>query len=123
MIMNYQSAVTLTSKALEGIEYTIHRMSFGRRIELIKRVRELSQRQEYFQAGSTLSEKIEATLLASEIERLYIDWGLIRVSGLLGDGEEASKEALIERGPERLCSEIVAAIRSECGLSEEERKN
>jgi hypothetical protein len=62
-------------------------------------------------------------LLASEIDKLYLEWGLIRVNGIDLDGEPASKEKLIASGPEDLCREILAAIRRECGLSEEQRKN
>ena len=121
--MDYASTVTIESKVSEGVTYTIARMSFGRRIELTRRIRELGRKVEFLEAGDDIREKLEATLLAGEVERLYMEWGLREIGGLLIDGQEATIEALISDGPEGLCKEIVIAIKSECGLSEEERKN
>ncbi len=121
--MDYASTVTIQSKVSEGVTYTIARMSFGRRIELTRRIRELGRKVEFLEAGDDIREELEATLLASEVERLYLEWGLREIGGLQIDGEEATIEALISDGPEGLCKEIVIAIKSECGLSEEERKN
>ena len=121
--MEYNSTVTLPSKVVKGVRFTITRMSFGRRIELTRRIRELGQKIEYLEAGEELKEKIEATLLTQQVERLYLEWGLREIQGLEIDGKAATPETLIVDGPEELCREIVAAIRAECGLSEEERKN
>jgi hypothetical protein len=45
------------------------------------------------------------------------------VSGLTADGEPVDRETVAERAPEALTREMIAAIKHECGLSEEERKN
>jgi hypothetical protein len=58
-----------------------------------------------------------------EVDQLYWNWGLLAVEGLIIGGEPATKESLLERGPEALVHEILTAIRRECGLSEDERKN
>lgn len=121
--MEYASTVTFESQAVPGVRFTILRMSFGRRIELTRRIRELGRQIEFLEAGSDFREKIEATLLANEVQRLYLEWGLKEVSGLKIDGRAAEPANLIEEGPEELCQEIVAAIKSECSLSEDERKN
>ena len=63
------------------------------------------------------------SFLAQEIDAMYLEWGLINVEGLTIDGEPASCGQLLEKGPEGLVREIVSAIRAQCGLSEEERKN
>ena len=68
-------------------------------------------------------EKLEAALLAAEIDRLYVSWGLQDVTGLDVDGVAATPELLASRGPEDLFREAVSAIKAECGLSEQERKN
>jgi hypothetical protein len=39
------------------------------------------------------------------------------------DGEPATPALLIGKGPERLTREIAGRIRSECHLTEDERKN
>jgi len=121
--MQYASTVTLSSKVMEGVRFTIARMSFGRRIELTRRIRELGRKLEYLEAGEDLKEKIEAgedlkekieaTLLTQEVERLYLEWGLRGIEGLEIDGRPATPETVIAEGPEELCREIVAAIRSE----------
>jgi hypothetical protein len=60
---------------------------------------------------------------AAEVEKIHLEWGLEGVEGLEIDGKAATVEDLIAKGPETLTQEIVRAIRSECGLSEAERKN
>ena len=121
--MEYESTITNESKVAEGVTFTLARMSFGRRIELTRGIRELARKIEFLEAGDDFKEKLEATLLASEVQRLYLQWGLKEVHGLRIDGQEATLETLVSDGPEELCNEIVSAIKSECGLSEEERKN
>lgn len=121
--MQYDTSITMSSEQLEGVTFTISRMSFGRRIELMKRVQGLVQRREYFEAGAQPGEMLEGSLLAAEIERIYLEWGLVALSGIEIDSAAATIETLIETGPEGLCREIVAAIRAECGLTDEERKN
>ena len=121
--MEYTSRITLESKVSEAVSFTIARMSFGRRIELTQKIRDLGRKIEFLEAGEDFKEKLEATLLASEVERIYLEWGLKDIHGFKIDGQEATPEMLVSDGPEDLCKEIVAAIKSECGLSEAERKN
>jgi hypothetical protein len=100
----------------------ISRMSFGRRVELMRRVRELSRKVEFLEAGDDSGGRMDAGLLRAEIDRMFVLWGLDGVSGLEVDGAEATPEALIERGPEELFREALAAVRAQAGLTEEERK-
>lgn len=121
--MQYDSTLTVRSEAIEGVSFTIVRMSFGRRIDLMRRVRELSSRIEYEQAGGRTEDKLQASVLRAEIDELYLRWGLTELSGLKLDGTEADVDSLISHGPEALCREIVSAIKRECALTEEARKN
>ena len=121
--MQYESTSTFTSDTTVGVRFTVARMSFGRRIELMRRVRELSSRVEYEQAGARIEDQIQASLLRAEIDELYLRWGLKKIEGLELDGNEADTDSLISDGPEPLCREIIAAVKRECALSEEERKN
>lgn len=121
--MEYHSTVTSESKCFPGVCFTIVRMSFGRRVELVRRIRELAGKVEFLEAGKDAGEKIEAALLASEIDRLYLLWGLVKIEGLDLDGQAATPETLVRAGPESLCREILAAVKGELGLSEDERKN
>jgi len=54
---------------------------------------------------------------------VYLEWGLEEIEGLTIDGEQATPQALIEKGPMDLAREILGRIKRECGLSEGERKN
>jgi hypothetical protein len=108
---------------MPGVSFAIARMTFGRRLELMKRVRDLAARIEYFDAGRDEKNRMEASLLGAEMDKLYLAWGLEEVRGLALDGEAATPGALVERGPEALVHEALAAIKAECGLTETERKN
>src|SRR5580658_10455459 len=121
--VHYDSVVSIDSKAAPGVRFAIHRISFGRRMELSRRVREISRKAEFFEASTELNEKIEANILAQEIDAMYLQWGLVSVDGLIIDGEEATGLELMEKGPEDLAREVVGAIKEQCGLTEAERKN
>ena len=121
--MRYDSTITIESKTAAGVSFTIRRMSFGRRLELTRRVRELSQRLEFSAAGSDVKDRLDAAVLSAEIDRLYVEWGVSQIAGLELDGEPATPVSVLELAPEELTREIVDAIKAECSLSDEERKN
>lgn len=106
-----------------GARYRIARMSFARRLELVRKVRDFAQRIEFLDAGGDSPDRFERSVLGAEVDRLYLEWGLQSVDGLSIDGEPATPASLIEKGPESLAREIVRRIRLECHLSEDERKN
>jgi hypothetical protein len=120
---DYESVITVRSRTLPGVTFAIKRISFGRRMELSRRARELSKKAEFLEAGSELRDKIEAGILAQEVDAMYLSWGLVSIAGLTIDGEPATAELLLERGPDEITKEIVAAVKQQCGLSEDERKN
>ena len=120
---SYESELKIQSTVMRVVTFTINRISFGRRMELARRVREISRRVEFLDAGNQVQEKIEANLLRQEIEATYLRWGLVRIDGLTIDGQPATAERLLDKGPEELAQEIVRAIKAQCGLSDDERKN
>ena len=119
----YESVLKIESTTTPGVSFVVNRISFGRRMELSRRVRELTQKSQFLEAGSEASDKIEAGILALEVDAMYLRWALARVDGLKIDGETATVDQMIERGPDDLTREIVDAIKRQCGLSESERKN
>ena len=119
----WNSHVTVRSASHPGVEFVIARMTFGRRLELMRRVRDLATRIEYFEAGHDAKNGMESSLLSAEVDRLYLLWGLEEVKGLELDGAPATAERLIDAGPEELFVEALTAVKAECGLSETERKN
>jgi hypothetical protein len=122
--MTYESTTQAESRECAGVRFTVYRMSFGRRLELTRKVRELLGRLEFVRAGpGGAGDDTEAALLAGEIDREYARWGLASVEGLEIDGRPATPDDLIEKGPEKLLAEVLGAIRREAGLDEEERKN
>ena len=119
----WESRKIVRSELRPDVEYDVARMSFGRRLELMKKIRDLAARIEFFEAGQAESNRMEASLLAGEMDRVFLEWGLQGVSGLQVDGAPASVAALIENGPEDLVHEALGIIKAECGLNEAERKN
>jgi hypothetical protein len=121
--MEYESVQVVSSKIEPGVQYRIVRMSFARRMELMRAVRDLASRGEFLAAGQSTEDKMEAALVQAEIDRAYLRWGLQGVAGLVIDGEEASPDSLAKAGPEALCREALDAVKAEAGLTETERKN
>ena len=121
--MDYKSYESVNSNLQNGVSYVVLKMSFGRRVELTKQIRELAARREFLEAGDHPGEKMDAALIASEIDRIYLLWGLKEIRGLELDGLPATPELLAECGPEDLFREALAAVKQQCGLSEAERKN
>lgn len=111
------------AETCEGVRFRIARVSVARKIELARRIREVGRKVEFLVAGQDPREKLEAAVLAAEIDLVYLEWGLEEIAGLTIDGEQATPLALIEKGPMDLAREILVRIKHECGLSEGERKN
>jgi hypothetical protein len=118
----YESQRRYESQSVPGVRFAVRKASLGQRIELIKAMRELTLQHEFLKAGDS-SDQLEASLGDLLVRKLYLDWGLQELSGLVIDGEAADKEVLIAKGPEALVEEIAAAIQAEIELSGEERKN
>jgi len=121
--MDYESFRVVESRIAPGVRFTVRKMSFARRMELMERVREIGQRMEFLAAGDTAREKMDAAMARGEIDRLYVRWGVQAIEGLYVDGEEATADALAQAGPEGLFREALALVRRETGLDEAERKN
>lgn len=117
------SAIWVESRVCPTVRYQVARLSLGRRIELTRRVRDLWERLQFHEAGGSTSDRLASALLAAELDREYLKTGLLQVEGLTIDDKPVSVESLIDLGPEALCQEIVASVKQELGLSEEERKN
>jgi len=111
------------AESAAGVRYGIARLTFGRRLELARRIREIGRKAEFLAAGTDAREKLEAVVVGAEVDRAYLQWGLLAVEGLTIDGEAATPESLVDKGPLELAAEILASVKSECGLSEAERKN
>jgi hypothetical protein len=121
--MTYDSADLVESVIATGVSYLITKMSFSRRMDLMRRVRELARRAEFLEAGRDPGEQMDAALLHAEIDRLYLTWGLREVMGLDLDGKPATPESLADSGPEELFREALAAVRAAAGLTAAQRKN
>jgi hypothetical protein len=121
--MHYDSVVTVNSRIAEGVNYTVCKVSFERRMDLMRRIRELARGLEFLQAGQEPGDKMDAALARAEIDRAYVRWGLRSVEGLELDGAPATPESLAESGPEELFREALAAVQAQAGLTETETKN
>jgi len=121
--MTYESVTEVASQVAEGVTYTVSKLSFARRMELMRRVRDLTRHLEFLEAGQETAGTMEGALLRANVDRLFLTWGLRAVSGLVIDGAAATPELLAEAGPEDLFREAVMAVRAETGLNAAERKN
>ncbi|MBZ5623801.1 MAG: hypothetical protein LAQ69_34630 [Acidobacteriia bacterium] len=121
--MTYESVTVVESQTAPGVRFSVAKMSFGRRVELTRKVRELARRMEFLEAGPEPGERMDAALLQAEIDRLYLAWGLRAIEGLEVDGVGAIPATLADAGPEELFREALEAVRAETGLNEAERKN
>lgn len=122
--VRYESVAQVASTRVMGVSFRVERMSFGRRLELIRELKGLLGRLQFVQAGPEGPEReAEAALVAGEIDRIYLRWGLRGIEGLEIDGAPVTPDSLVEKGPEELVEEVLAAIRREAHLGEDERKN
>ena len=64
---------TMFLEVSEGVRFTIARMTFGRRIDLMRRVRQLSAQLEFEHAGPDVEDRLQASLLGAEIDELILD--------------------------------------------------
>lgn len=119
----YESVSWFDAESTEGVRYGIARISFGRRMELARRMREIGRKAEFLAAGDDARGKLEAAVVSAEIDRAYLEWGFVAVAGLAIDGEAANPVAVIDKGPMKLAAEILARVKAEWSLSGDERKN
>jgi hypothetical protein len=120
---SFDSALWFDAESAAGVRYSIARLTFGRRLELARRIREIGRKAEFLAAGTDAREKLEAAVVGAEVDRAYLEWGLLAVEGLTIDGEAATPQAVVDKGPLELAMEILGRVKSECGLSESQRKN
>ena len=119
----YASTLRVEAKSLAGVSYEIARISLGRRAEISRRIRGLLNEMECRGAGEGVEDRLAATELEAAIDRVYIEWGLLSVDGLQIDGEPATVRSIVDRGPESLAREIADAVRGQCQVTVDERKN
>jgi hypothetical protein len=119
---NFESIRWDDSRSLPGVRFAVRKASLLQRIELTSRIKELTLHHEFLKAGD-IPDQLDATMADLLVRRLYLEWGLDQIFGLRIDGDSATVASLIERGPEPLVEEILAAIKAELDLSEDERKN
>jgi hypothetical protein len=118
----FESVQWQTSRELPEVRFAVREPSLQKRIELTRQLRELTLRNEFLAGGKEM-DQLELALAELLVQKVLVEWGLAAIEGLYIDGKPATPPRLIEAGPERLVAEIAAAVRQQCGLSEEERKN
>lgn len=121
--LQYRSAEWVESAVMPGVRYLVRRVSLALRAEITRRVKKLLTELEYREAGEGLDDRLSAALVAAQVDLAYLEWGLARVQGLEIDGQAATIQTLLERGPEALSREIAKTIRDRCRVTEPERKN
>jgi hypothetical protein len=118
----HQSLLWLESELFPGVEFSIRKVSLAQRIELSARMRELTLKNDFLKAGE-LTDQLQATMADLLVKQLYVEWAVVDLKGLVIDGEPASLQLLLSRGPEALVNEVADAIHKHLELSDVERKN
>ena len=124
-LRNAQDCSSVTwhaSQVIPGVRFAIRRVSLQQRIELNRQLRELTLQYEFLKTGDA-SSQLEAAFSDLLVAKLYIEWGLSAIEGLLIDGRKATTASLVANGPEELTNEIVQRIQAESSLTDDERKN
>lgn len=119
----WRSAEDFRSSAYPTVRYRISKMSMGRRLELTRRVRDLTKRLEFASAGTGTEDKMDAAILAGEIDRLYWEFALESIEGIQMNGDAISPTSQFDLGPEDLSREILMRIKQLTQLTDTERKN
>ena len=114
--------IWMQSKTVPGVSFAVRRVSLGERIALAAKVRESLHKHDFLIAGESV-DRLDAGLTGLLVKAAYVEWGLKQVKGLKLNGKKASVTDAVRDGPEALVDEILAAIKAELGLTEEERKN
>ncbi|BDC52081.1 hypothetical protein F183_A43960 [Bryobacterales bacterium F-183] len=123
MSYSWRSAEEYRSTAYPTVKYRISKMSMGRRLELTRRLRDLMKRLEFANAGTSNEDKMDAAILAGEIDRLYWEFAVESIEGIQMNGDEIGPTTQFELGPEDLSREILMRIKQQTQLTETERKN
>ncbi|WP_321474483.1 hypothetical protein [uncultured Paludibaculum sp.] len=121
--VEWASGEWVDSRVVPGVRFAVAKISLARRAEISRRMRGLMSELEFQSAGTGLTDRLAATEMEARIDRVYIEWGLLEVTGLVIDGATATVESVVERGPEAFCREIAGCVRKQCHVSGEERKN
>jgi hypothetical protein len=123
MSYSWRSAEDYRSSKYPTVRFRVVKMSMGRRLELTRRVKDLTKRLEFLTAGGSTQDKLDAAILAGEMDRLYWEFGLESLEGIDINGEPMSADSQFERGPEDLSREILQRIKQNLQLTEGEQKN
>ena len=111
--MHYRSAVTIASRSAPGVELQIRKASFARRLEIMRRIRDLSEQMDRLRAAGGARATMDAILIGAAVDRIYVSCGVAEVTGLELDGRPATPAALAEGGPEALFQEALRAVREQ----------
>src|SRR5450432_2219553 len=115
--MDYSSTQEFRSVHMPDVVIVVNKMSFGRRVELMRRVRELGRKLEFHEAGTGVPDQVDAAILSAELARAYFEWGVRSVEGLVVDGKAGGLDVVAEGGPEELFMECVALVKATCQLT------
>jgi hypothetical protein len=111
------------SQNFPDVTCRIERITFEKRLALLREIRELARQYEFTTAGESVGDRYEAAVIQHEINRRYWDCFVSAVSGLTIDGEEATPARVWSHGPDRLVHEVLEVVASETFLSGNEVKN
>jgi hypothetical protein len=111
------------SKVVAGARCRLARMSFGRRLSLMHAVRDAMAYREFKAAGDSVEDRLDASILALQLDRVYWHWGVLSVEGPPEANWPTDPARMWELAPEAFTREMLDIIKQTVGLSESDRKN
>jgi hypothetical protein len=111
------------SQNFPGVTCRIEKITFEKRLALLKEIRELARQYEFSAAGVSVGDRYEAAVIQHEINQRYWHYFVSAVSGLSIDGDEATAASVWSCGPDGLVQEVLEVIASQVFLSADEAKN
>src|SRR5258708_28129860 len=83
---SFDSALWFDAESAAGVRFAIARLTFGRRLDLARRIREIGRRAEFLAAGADVRDKLGAAVVGAGVDRAYLEGGLLAVGGVGGRG-------------------------------------
>lgn len=121
--MEHSTYFDYASVNCPGVSCRIRKITFQRRLMLLREIRELARQYEFTAAGETVQQKYESAVIQQEINKHYWQNFVIAVDGLTIDGAPATTESVWSDGPDGLVQEVLQVVTSHVFLSADEAKN
>lgn len=121
--MEITTTKTVESSVLDGVSFTVRKLSYGVRLRITQANLEDLVIAENLKDATGAHDVALRNFAQERMQLRYVRECLVSVSGLTIDGKVPDAAAIIENCPAAFLSEIASAIAETFGLPEAEAKN